>query len=1114
MVGFSKQKCRAISDSTPRFTKYPLIWMVISSMLFTCGKKQQQRGVNESLFSLVPSEQTGIDFTNTLEQNFSFNFLIYQYVYNGGGVAAGDINNDGLVDVYITGNQTANKLYLNRGGFEFEDITSSAGVTDDTGWTTGVSMIDINADGLLDIHVCKSGSLKDPRLRRNKLYINQGNQTFKEEAKSWGVDHSGFGVQSYFFDYDKDGDLDMYLVNHRQDFQNTRRIDDPARTIFNSETSDQLFRNDGTFFTNVTKAAGVENKAWGLSASIGDFNNDGWPDVYVANDYIQPDMMYINNHDGTFSNEVLERLPHISYNSMGSDFADLNNDLLPDLLVLDMLAEDHGRSKENMATMNPKGFQLLVESGYHHTYMANMLHLNRGNGEFSEVGQLAGISKTDWSWAPLIADFDNDGHKDVFITNGIERDLSNQDYQQKLQAIIRSRVDMPIEQVEQMMPAHKLSNYVFRNNGKLSFEKKMEAWGLDKPMNTNGVAYADLDNDGDLDLVLNNMSEKAAVYQNHSTKNYLSISLKGDKMNPQGIGASVTVYSVTKAQHQINYLTRGYQSSVTDVLNFGLADELIVDSVQVIWPDKSRSVVREVKSNQRIVIEKEEAVDEWVEPLKTLTYFREVDPTLLGIDFVHKQNNVDDFAMQPLLPQKQSTLGSGMAVGDLNNDGLEDFYVGGARGQTGVFYFQNAAGQFDVTNAALCKRDQVYEDQGVLFFDLENDGDLDVYLTSGGYELKESDVLLQDRLYLNDGSGKFEKSNGLPEMLTSTKQVAASDFDGDGDLDLFVGGRLVPGTYPLAPRSYVLENMSDGSFRDVTDQVAPVLRELGLVNDLLFTDYDQDGDEDLIVVGEWMPITFLENQKSLFKPKELPFLKNTEGWWNVIKAIDINMDGVSDYLVGNLGENNKFHPTAEKPLHIYGSYFDENNTYDMVLSKEYRGSLVPVRGKECSSEQNPFIGQKIATYQDFANATLEDIYGREALEEAYHREVKTFSSKVILSQPSGGFLTEDLPKGAQMGPSMDYAFLDIDGDGQEDVVGVGAILDTEVETIRYDANAGYALLGRADAELVSLSTPNLRVLGDAKSVKLIMIKGEVHLMIATNGRALQLFKLNIGSSEK
>ncbi len=1076
-------------------------------ILIACKRveKQPKDYQNGPLFTLIPSEHSGVHFENSVVQTDTFNCVNYTYALLGGGVAVGDIDNDGFEDLYFTANQQTNKLYRNKGGFQFEDITENAGVSDENGWSTGVAMIDINNDGWLDIYVCKSASILNPEARRNKLFINQKNGTFKEEGEQWGLDHAGFSIQSYFFDYDKDGDLDMYLLNHRVDFENTLRIEKKENQKFYPETSDHLFRNDGHAFTNVTQQAKVINKAWGLSAAIGDFNNDGWPDIYVANDYIAPDYLYINKRNGTFSNQINTRLKHISYNSMGADFADINNDLLPDLMVLEMSAEDHIRSKENMPTMNTTGFAKIVNSGYHFPYMANMLQLNNGNGSFTEIGQMAGVSKTDWSWGPLLADFDNDGFKDLFITNGIERNFSNQDYVRQVKKNLDAHVSMTVKQVIEMMPSEKLANYGYRNKQDLGFQNSTLDWGLSEKVNTNGAVYADLDNDGDLDLVLNNMAEKAKIYQNNARENYLDIVLSGGKTNKNAIGAKVTLFSKRGNQYQELYTTRGYQSSVSKVVHFGLAQTEIVDRVEVLWGDGKVSTRSNIDANQRIYFDYEAVSKDHRTKQKVSRDFKMLPPKKIGIGFQHRENDFDDFSRQVLLPRKYSQAGPTLSVADVNGDGLEDFFIGGAQGQTAALYLQNRHGQFDSLPQPPFQRDRIYEDLGSLFFDADQDGDLDLYVCSGGYELEETADLLQDRLYLNDGNGTFTRSNKLPKMLSNTKAVIAIDFDRDGDHDLVVGGHVAPGKYPLSEPSYFLEN-KQGTFTIVTEQIAPAYADIGIVNDLLFSDYDNDGDDDLFVVGEWMAITVLKNENNTYAPTKVKAFEKTEGWWNTIETIDLDQDGDLDYIFGNLGKNNKFHPSETKPLYIFGADFDQNGSYDMVLSKSYQEKLVPIRGKECSTQQNSFIAKKTPTFKQFARSSLADIYSEEALEKAYQKRAHFFGSAYALNLGKGQFQFKEFPNSAQMGPTLSFAIADLNQDGFEDVIGVGAIHESEVETIRYDGNIGYLLTGGAQGALTPYRDVNFYLGQNARVIRKIHIGNQAHFLVGNNDSGLNLIR--------
>lgn len=1075
-------------------------------LIYSCSE-QKKEVAPKALFSLIDNSHSNIHFSNVVKEDLYFNFLNYAYIYNGAGVAAGDINNDGLEDLYFTSNQDSNKLYLNSGNFTFEDITFKAHVEDSIGWTTGVTMIDINNDGWLDIYVCKSGSLKSHEFRKNKLFINQKDNTFKDEAAKYGLDHYGFSVQAYFFDYDSDDDLDMYLVNHRADFRNNTVIDPKVQASKEPYHSDQLFRNDGNSFSNVTKEAGLENKAWGLSASIGDFNNDNVLDIYVANDFLEPDFLYINQNDGTFKDEALTRFKHISANSMGSDYADINNDLKPDLIVLDMLAEDHIRSKQNMATMSTDNFNLIVESGYHRQYMSNMLQLNNGSGAFSEIGQLAGIAKTDWSWAPLIADFDNDGYNDLFVTNGIENDLSNQDFRTQMRSNIQNRKKVSLDEAINMMPSTKLSNYMFQNNKNLGFKNETKQWGFDKKVNSSGAVYADLDNDGDLDLVVNNQSDPASIYKNNTKANFVQFKLEGHQKNRNGIGATVTVYAQDLKQSKILFLSRGYQSSITNTLHFGLGKYKSIDSVSVRWPDNKTQRFRNINTNEVVTLKYADSHSEMVSESKPEALFKNINPAEIGIHFTQEENIFDDFELQLLLPQKQSEKSTPLAVADINNDGLDDFFVGNAKGVSGALYMQNESGTFKVENQTLFDSDKAFEDTDAQFVDIDNDGDLDLYVASGGYEIPQVNSLLQDRLYVNNGKGDFKKAK-LPVNLSSSKKVVFSDWDQDGDQDAFVVGGVIHGKYPLAYQSKLYQN-EQGVLKDVTAEKLSGYEALKMTNDALFSDYDADGDLDLIVVGEWMGMIVFENENSTFTRKEFSALNAYSGWCQTIKEIGIDKDGFPDYLIGNWGANNKFHPTKKKPLHVYADYFDGNNSFDVILSKVSKtGDLLPVRGKECSSQQTPFISDKIKTYKDFAASTLPDIYGADNLNKANHLEVNNFSTVLLRNKKGLAFEIEDLPIQAQFGPTLSFETIDVNNDGVMDVFGVGNVYDAEVETIRYDASKGYVLLGNNDGGFDYSNDASYFNEKEAKSIKKIVINKQRHLIILNKKAAVKILKLN------
>ncbi len=1077
-------------------------------LLFTSCNKSVEVKKSETLFSLVDNNHTNIHFTNTIKEDLYFNFLNYPYVYNGGGVAVGDINNDGLDDIYFTSNQNSNKLYVNKGDLKFEDITDSASISDEEGWTTGVTMVDINNDGWLDMYVCKSGVLQNNKARKNKLFINQKNNTFKESAAQYGVDFYGFSIQSYFFDMDNDGDLDMYLVNHRVDFRNNITIDLKRDKKIEDYGSDQLFKNENGHFINITNSSGIANKAWGLSASIGDFNDDGWLDVFVANDFFHPDYLYLNNKNGTFSDNALNTFKHISNNSMGSDFEDLNNDFKSDLIVLDMLAEDHIRGKENMASMNINSFNMMVNANYHHQYMSNVFQLNNGNTTFSEIAQLAGISNTDWSWAPLIADFDNDGLKDIFITNGIHHDLSNQDFRDQMRQNIMNRKKVSLEQAIAMMPSNKLQNYVYKNNGDLTFTKASKTWGIQEKVNSNGAVYSDLDNDGDLDLVINNQADEASVYINNTKQNFITFSLKGPSQNKNAIGSKIQLYAKDLQQSKTLFVSRGYQSSVTNKLHFGLGNLTVIDSIKIEWPNGANQLLTDVEANQLLELDfakkdSSSKIDKEVTP----SLFTNIDPSSLGINYLQKENQFNDFDIQLLLPQKQSETSSALAVADVNNDGLDDFFVGNARGVSSSLYIQKSDGAFIESNQKLFQKDLLYEDTDAKFIDIDNDNDLDLYVTSGGYEVEENSPLLQDRLYINNGHGIFHESDMLPTILVNSKGITATDFDNDGDKDIFIGSRVKSGKYPLSDHSYLLENKGQ-KYVDVTSEKINNISTLRMVNDAIFSDYDNDGDDDLIVVGEWMPITIFENKNQQFIKKEGSKLDNISGWYQTIKETDLNNDGHPDYVIGNWGTNNKFHPTEAKPLHIYADYFDDNTTFDLALSKVSKtGDLIPVRGKECSSQQTPFINNTIKNYKQFASSTMFNIYGDDKLNKATHYQVNNFTSFVLINKGSGQFTIQKLPNHAQFSPTLSIENHDVNNDGYLDILGVGNVFESEVETIRYDSSKGYILLGNKEGTFKFSTDTSYLNDNEAKSIKKIIIKGKTCFIILNKNSHLKIIEL-------
>ncbi|WP_073180889.1 VCBS repeat-containing protein [Flagellimonas flava] len=1064
----------------------------------------------EKLFTEIPSSISGIQFINEIPESSAMNSMVYEYFYNGGGVAVGDVDNDGLPDIYFTANLMENKLYKNKGNFTFEDITVKAGVMGSFGWTTGVTMADVNADGWLDIYVCKSGKGKS-KDRKNLLYINNQNGTFVERAEQFGLDFDGYSTQASFFDFDKDGDLDMFLLNHNVSPINTDNPEEFKKDS-NELVGDKLYRNDGENFTDISEQARIVSNSlgFGLGVSIGDVDNNGWPDIYVANDYIEQDYLYFNNGDGTFSESLKSAIGHVSNFSMGTDMADINNDGLPEILSLDMVAEDNYGIKTSMSGMNPKAFNHAVDHGFHYQYMYNTLQLNQGGGKFSEIGQMANVSSTDWSWGPLFADFDNDGLKDLFVTNGLKRDFRNNDFKkyklERLKLAQQNGENMPkvIEELVHKTPQRKTQNYFFKNNGDLTFTKTSSKWGIDRPTFSNGAAYSDLDLDGDLDLVVNNIDEEAIILKNNSEQNFIQFQLIGSSKNKFGIGTKVHIETAEGTQFLENYPTRGYQSSVESKLHFGLSNISNIKKVVITWPDDKVSVMHDLKANQVFSVDYNRATIPAPVPKNLpVTIFSEVSSA--KIDFKHEENLYDDFAIESLLPHKMSQFGPALAVADINGDGLEDFYVGGASGKPGALYTQDASGTFARSTNQPWQSDAIQEDLDAVFFDVDNDGDLDLYIVSGGNEWKQGHHYYQDRLYLNTG-GRFDRDfKSLPKISISGSCAKPFDFDQDGDLDLFVGSRLHPQKYPFSESSLLLENRN-GVFEDVTPKVAPELSEAGMVTDAIWTDFDSDGQTDLIVVGEWTSIQFFKNDRGKLT-KENRILSKTEGWWNSIAQADMDNDGDMDYVVGNLGLNYKYKASHEAPFEVYATDFDDNGTNDVVLGYYNEGNLFPLRGRECSSQQMPFIKKKFPTYHSFGSANLLQVYGQDKLEKALHKSAYTFASICLENLGERKFKMHQLPNSAQISSINAIQVQDFDEDGNADILIAGNLYQSEVETPRNDASIGLLLKGRGDFgfEPVPCNKSGVLLNSDVKKMKAISLGEEgTGILVAPNNSSLKL----------
>jgi len=1069
----------------------------------------------QPLFKLLPSTQTHITFSNTIKENEGLNVLSYEYFYNGGGVAVGDINNDGLEDIVFTGNMTGNKLYLNLGNFKFKDITKEANKAlagRPAGWITGVTMADVNGDGLLDIYICYSGKV-DPDKRRNQLFINNGNLTFTEKAKEYGLDDPGYSTQAAFFDYDNDGDLDMLLLNH-----NIKKIDNMELARYRNQTDEyagnKLFRNDGGHFTDVSKQAGIIQNplTFGLGLAIADVNQDGWQDIYVTNDYNEPDHLYINNHDGTFTDQAPKLLRHMSHFSMGVDIADYNNDGLPDILTLDMLPEDNHRQKSLQLEENYEAFNLMLQQGLGNQYMRNMLQLNNGNGTFSEIGQLAGISATDWSWCPLFADFDNDGYKDLFVSNGYLRDYTNKDFLRywgdyKIKKAMAGEPFLLMDLVT-AMPSTRLPNYIFKNNGDLTFTNVQKDWGITNAAVSNGAVYADLDNDGDLDLVVNNINEEPSVYQNMSQElhhnAYLNIKLKGTGANTNAIGAKIWLYNKGGVQYQEVNPSRGYLSAVSTVAHFGLGNQKTIDSIKIVWPDQKVRMLKDVQANQLLTISYAQEQTEIAKQAPPVhTFFTKVKAP---IDYQPKEININDFKRQLLMLFMYSKTTPVIAKADVNKDGLEDLFISGDQTSPGKIFIQHKDGSFEAED--LEGGPQTSVNSAAAFFDANGDGYPDLYVAKGGYGLYQpgSDDL-QDQLYLNNGKGHFNLSQTLPVVNASSKScVRPCDFDGDGDIDLFVGGRVIPGQYPAAPKSYLLVNDGNGRFSVVDGPFANV----GMVTDAQWVDLNKDGRKDLIIAGEMMPIKVFVNTASGFVDRSSDyFTQANSGFWFSLAAADVNKDGSTDLIAGNLGLNSIIRASVKEPAELCYGDFDGNGSIDPFLNFYIQGTSYPFVSRDELNEQIYPMRRKFGSYKAYADATMADILTPEQMAKATDLTANEVRS-CWFSFKGNKFIKAELPLQAQFSVVTQILVQDFNGDGKPDILLFGNHSDNRLKLGSIDANYGCLLVnnGNDTFSYVPQTVSGLSVVGDVKSALEIKIGRVNYLLIATADKPLEFYKIN------
>lgn len=1090
-----------------------------------------------ALFREIMPQQSGLHFTNQVTETDSLHVFRYEYLYNGSGVGVADFNRDGLEDLFFSGNQVPNKLFLNRGGIKFEDVTTAAGVAGNGTWSSGVSIADVNGDGWPDIYVCHSGKYTDSLQLRNELFINLGVQNgqlrFREAAAEYGLDAPGTqSTQAVFFDYDLDGDLDMFLLNHSNHTYNPMLNTRKTRSTPHMGFGNRLFRNNGNHFEDVTLKAGIINHAlnFGLSVTVSDLNNDGWPDLYTTSDYTEKDCLYINNKNGTFSEQIEKSMAHISKYSMGADIADINNDGWPDIFTLDMLPEDNHRQKMLKGPDEYDQYHLLWDSGYYKQQMRNMLQLNQGfdqNGQlrFSEIGQLAGISNTDWSWAGLFADFDLDGWKDALVTNGYLRDYTDMDFMKytvaaaRIEAAKKGSREFQTHDLVQQMPSNKIYNYLFRNNGNFSFSNVSREWGIDRPVISNAAVYADLDNDGDLDMVIVNNNDPVQLFENRARElhnsNFVTVSLQGKSPNTFAIGSRVElVCSNGLRQVQELFPVRGYQSTQTNRLVFGIPDGEKVDTIRVRWPDQTFSVLTSVKLNKEIKIEQPADLKKAPAPiaLPVRKLLEDITP-YSGIHYRHKENDFVDFKGETLLPYMLSRMGPALAGGDVNGDGLDDVFIGGAIGQPAQLFIQKANNRFE-KSAGPWAADAASEDVQAQFFDADGDGDLDLYVVSGGNEYDADAPEYQDRLYINDGKGNFARStDALPVMLHSKLALAIADFDRDGDLDIWVGGMYVPGAFPTAARSYLLRNDSKtGSvkFTDITDQY-PFLMTPGAVTAAAWADINGDGYPELILAGDWMPVQIIANNKGTLSPGTVQLPSAMNGWWRSVTPADIDGDGDIDLVLGNAGLNLPFKVNEKEPMELYTTDIDQNGTLDPILTYYIGGKSYPAASRDELLEQVVPLRKKFVYYKDYADKTVLEIIPPARQKKMTRHLVNNLQSGILWNEGNQSWRFEALPLEAQFSSLNTAIPLDFNADGKTDLYIAGNFEAYRVTFGQTDASYGQ-LLQWKDRTLqpVPLQQSGAFLNGDTRRMVLLNKESKTPLLVAAaNNGAAQVIKINL-----
>jgi hypothetical protein len=1091
--------------------RYLLTGIFLISVFYLCSckssiKKEYTPSAN-SLFVKLDSTQTGVAFTNLVEDRTDYNILTYRNFYNGGGVALGDINNDGLQDIYLTANLGDSKLYINKGNFQFTDITSSTGIKSKRGWRTGVTMADVNGDGWLDIYVCNSGDIKGDN-KENELYINQRNNTFTEEAKSYGLNDPGYTTHVSFFDYDLDGDLDCYILNNS--FVDVRKFDlEAVRKVRDTLGGHKLMRNDNGHFIDVSEQAGIAGTkiAYGLGVSVSDINGDMYPDIYVSNDFYEKDYLYINQKNGTFKDELPERIGHISSSSMGADIADLNNDGFMDIVTTDMLPEDETRVKTMTRFEQYHIENMKYRYSFHYQYPQNSLQLNNGDGSFCETAFLSGIAATDWSWGALTFDFDNDGYKDIYISNGVYRDISDMDFsdflanKQNVNKVVTEKGRFDFRDFLPYIPSTSLANYAYVNQRNLTFINKADSLGFGEPSFSNGVAYADLDNDGDMDLVVNNINSPCFIYKNETNKktgnHFLKINLKGEAKNPFGTGTWINLYVNNEKQVLQNVPVRSFQSCMDNRLNFGTGKATVIDSLEIIWPDLAKQVLYNVAADKEIIVSQKDADKKFTPAVLPSKIFTNQTSAIINTQVKHIENQFTDFDNEQLIPYMLSTQGPKLAKADVNNDGLSDIFIGSAIGNPGKLLLQSAKG-FRLSTQTVFEKDKGFEDAGAAFLDIDKDGDEDLMVASGGYQYDQGSSLLMARLYINDGKGNFSKGK-MPDVSTNASCVKIADYDKDGFEDVFIGGRAIAGKYGLPGRSYLLHNKNGV----LTDETPTELKEPGMVTDAVWNDINKDGYADLIIVGDWMPVTYFINSNGKLATKKE--IANTSGLWNCITVADVDKDGDTDFLLGNWGYNTQFKASIEKPMEMYVNDFDGNGNSEAIISYFWPdGKSHLYNSKSDITAQLPFLKKKFLLYKDYAGKSVNDIFGNDLINKSTKLAIQTLASSILINEGKENFKLTALPIMAQTAPVFTITADDFNKDGNIDIFTGGNFWDIKPDIGRLDANAAslYYGDGKGRFNFVSSITSGLDIKGQVRDALPITIKKNVVLVLARNNDSI------------